>query len=259
MEVIRSRQNLQIKSCAKLIESRRERLKTGRAVLDGIHLIEAALDAGMQIERVLVAESASIKPEIAILMTRCDGVSIIDDALFRELSDLDSMTGVLAILAVPKMRTCVRQGWVLALDTVQDPGNVGSLMRTAVAAGVDQIWLGEGCADIWSPKVLRAGMGAHFSVDMVERVDLPTQLKAFGGDIAITGLDGSRSLYESNLTADLVLVLGNEGQGVSMAVRECADVVLKIPMAPGIESLNVGAAGAICMYERVRQHAHTIG
>lgn len=254
MDVIQSRQNPLIKACIKLMENRRERLKTGQTLLDGSHLLAAALDAGQAPERLLLSQSAPQRAEVAALAARFDGpVSVVADTLFAELTELESASGVLALWAPPPAPAPLQRGLVLALDGVQDPGNAGAMLRTAAAAGVAQVWLSPNCADVWSPKVLRAGMGAHFLLPVVERADLPALLTNFAGRKAVTVLDGSISLYQADLRGDLVLVMGSEGQGVSREVLALADLRLAIPMRAGLESLNVGAAAAICLYERLRQ------
>ena len=254
MDLIQSRQNPLIKACAKLGSQRRERLKTGQTLLDGPHLLAAALDAGLPPEKVLVAQSALPRPEIKTLVDRLpQAPTLIDDALFASLTELESSSGILAIWHYPKPATPATTGLILALDGVQDPGNVGSILRTAAAAGVDQVWLSPACADAWSPKVMRAGMGAHFMLPLLERADLPVLLTAFHGRKAVTALQGSVSLYAADLRGDLALVMGSEGSGVSAELLALADLRLAIPMRAGLESLNVGAATAICLYECLRQ------
>lgn len=255
MEIIRSRQNPLVKACIKLASQRRERLKAGLTLLDGPHLVAAAMDAKRPPEQLLVAESALAKAEVNALIVRYGkAVAVLDDALFAELSELESISGLLAIWQIPSSPMPCQRGFVLALDGIQDPGNVGAMLRTAAAVGVKEIWLGLGSADAWSPKVLRAGMGAHFALPVIERVDLPSALGCFQGERAITVLDeGSRSLFDTDLRGDIVFVLGNEGRGVSADVAAVASLRIHIPMCPGMESLNVGAAAAICLYERYRQ------
>ncbi|QNM98271.1 TrmH family RNA methyltransferase [Chitinimonas koreensis] len=254
MEIIQSRQNALVKTCVKLASHRRERLKSGVTLLDGPHLIRAALDAGLPPQRLLVAAGAVDKPEIVDLLGRFDGVpAVLADTLFGELTELESSSGILAVWPVPAAPAPRRDGLVLALDGVQDPGNVGAMLRTAAAAGVAQAWLSPACADAWSPKVLRAGMGAHFLLPLVERADLPALLADFGGRRAATLLQGSVPLYAADLRGDLALVMGSEGGGVSEEVAALTELRLRIPMRAGLESLNVGAAAAICLYERLRQ------
>ncbi|SMC24799.1 RNA methyltransferase, TrmH family [Andreprevotia lacus DSM 23236] len=254
MELIQSTQNPLYKLAGKLATHRRDRLKQGLMLLDGTHLVAAALDAGLALQHVLVTQAAINNPECVALVKRADArVHLLDEPLFATLSELPSLTGMLAIAAMPAPATPQRGGLVLALDGVQDPGNVGSILRTALAAGVGQVWLSPGCADVWSPKVLRAGMGAQFVLALHERANLPALLAAFDGPVAATLLEGSVDLYDADLRGNLALVLGAEGQGVSPDIAALATLRLRIPMAPGIESLNVGAAAAICLYERVRQ------
>lgn len=254
MEVIKSTHNAVFKEARKLVENRRERLKTGLALLDGPHLLAAWLDAGRSIERLLLTEVALSNPEIIALIARTAAPKcLLDERLFAELSELPSQSGVIAMVAIPASQPLRQDGFCLLLDGVQDPGNVGAILRTAVAAGVQQALLSPGCADVWSPKTLRAGMGAQVVLDIVERADLDAFIRAFRGRIAVTMLDGATDLFQTDLGGDLALVFGAEGAGVSPQLAAQATVKLKIPMAAGIESLNVGAAAAICMYERVRQ------
>lgn len=255
MDIIQSLHNPLFKEVRKLSESRRERLKTGRALLDGPHLLASWLDAALPIERVLFTPSATKNPELASLVARVQAPhSVLDDRLFAELTELPSPSGILGLVSIPAPAMPRRDGFCLLLDGVQDPGNVGSILRTAVAAGVDQVLLSSGCADVWSPKTLRAGMGAQAVLDIVERADLAGFAKAFNGRIAVTMLDGATDLFQTDLTGNLALALGSEGGGVSPELASMALVRIKIPMMAGIESLNVSAAAAICLYEHMRQN-----
>lgn len=251
---IHSRQNPGFKQLHKLLENRRERLKTQHCVLDGVHLVQAALSHRFALERLLVSEEALVNAEVAHLVERFHGpVHPVLPALFSELTELPSPTGLLALAAIPDAPAPVSAGFCLLLDGVQDPGNVGSILRSAAAAGVDQVWLSDGCADVWSPKVLRAGMGAHFALSLIERAPIQALLDGFEGPLAITAMAHSRSLFETDLRGALVLALGSEGAGVSPALQDRAALRLTIPMATGIESLNVAAAAAVCLFECVRQ------
>ncbi|TJZ76165.1 TrmH family RNA methyltransferase [Chitiniphilus eburneus] len=254
METIQSRHNPLFKHLHKLATQRRERLKSRQTLLDGPHLLASALDAGWVPGRLLATPQGMASPEIAALIRRAGSpLTLIDPTLFADLSELPSPTGVLALTDWPASKTPRRDGFCLLLDGVQDPGNVGTILRTAAAAGVMQVLLSPGCADVWSPKVLRSGMGAHFLLDIVERADLPAFADDFQGVIAATLLDGAIDLHAASLTGDLALAVGAEGQGVTPELAARARLRLRIPMAPGVESLNVGAAAAICLYERVRQ------
>lgn len=254
MEIIRSRQNPLAKHLIKLAESRRERQKLQQTVLIGTHLVESAMHAQWPLEKLLVCEGEEHRDEIAaLLQSKKAPALMLDRALFAEIEQAPSTTGLLALTAIPATSAALTQGFCLLLEGVQDPGNVGSILRTAAAAGVDQVWLSSGCADAWSPKVLRAGMGAHFLLPLIERINLQDALPAFAGNIAVTTLDAAESLYTTDLRGNLILALGSEGGGVSAKLLEMATQRLQIPMRREVESLNVAAAAAICLFERVRQ------
>lgn len=254
MEIIRSRQNALAKHLIKLAESRRERMKSRQAILIGTHLVQAALDAGAPIARTLVCEGHADRPEIAALLQRSSvPATLLSAELFAEIEQAPSSSGIMALMTIPEPPPLRQDGCCLLLEGIQDPGNVGSILRTAVGAGVDQVWLTPGCADIWSPKVLRAGMGAHFVAPLVERVDLDTAVAGFRGPLLVTSLEESCSLYASDLSGSLILAFGSEGGGASDDLLARATQRLRIPMAGPIESLNVAAAAAICLFERLRQ------
>lgn len=255
MDIIQSRQNPLIKQIQRLAQQRRARADAGQTVLEGEHLIRAALEAGLVLDRLLIAEDVNTRPDVVALAERWAGTTTLVDArLFPECSGLETPDGLLAIARIPPPPTRQLSGTLLLLDGVQDPGNTGTLLRTAAAAGVNQVWLGPGCADIWSPKVLRAGMGAQFVLPCLERVDLLAALQTFPGRLAVTQLADSTDLFDTDLCGDLALVMGSEGQGVSAPLLTRADIRLRIPMVTGsVESLNVAAAAAICLYERWRQ------
>lgn len=254
MEIIRSRQNPLVKQLLKLAENRRERLAQRQTLLIGTHLVMAARDAGWPLERLLVREGSEGRPEIAgLLAERLASATLLAADLFDAIEQLPSTTGLVALAGLPLAPTIQRQGFCLLLDGIQDPGNVGSILRTAAAAGVTQVWLTPGCADIWSPKVIRAGMGAHFLLSLVERISIDSALNDFRGKLGITTLDDAQSLYDTDLRGNIVLALGSEGAGVSEELLARAGIRIRIPMAPGVESLNVGAAAAVCLFERLRQ------
>jgi TrmH family RNA methyltransferase len=141
----------------------------------------------------------------------------------------------------------------LWLDRVQDPGNVGVLLRTAAAAGIQHIYLSPGCAAAWSSKVLRSAQGAHFAASIYEQADLATANKKRDIPLLATTLADATSLYEDTLPDQCVWLFGNEGQGVDARLLDLADRRVFIPQAPNVESLNVAAAAAICLFEHRRQ------
>ena len=254
MKSIISRDNPTYKQLKKLAASARERRKSGRILLDGVHLVEACLFAGKPLETLIVAESAMDNAEIARLLAAAATVAKIRlaDALFAEISPLESPTGLLAVLEIPRLALPPSPSFGLLLEDLQDPGNLGSILRSAAAAGVEAAWLSAGCADAWSPRVLRAGMGAHFVLPIVERADLTQIAASFCGQRLAACLQGE-SLYQLDLNGPLAFMIGNEGAGLSPALIELADTRFTIPMPGSVESLNAAAAAAVCLFERVRQ------
>lgn len=253
MKPIQSRDNPFFKTLKRLAESGRERRKTGRTLLDGVHLIEAWEAVHGPVETLVVAESALAGGEIAAYVAGRDGV-LLADALMRDLGLVDTPSGLLAVVAMPAMAAAVdREKDAVLLDGVQDPGNVGTLLRTAAAAGVKQVLLSPGCASAWSPKVLRAGQGAHFGLAIHEEADLGAFIAEYAGTTAVTCLDGSTSLYEAKWKGPLAWVFGAEGQGVRPELIAAARLKIRIPMPGAVESLNVAAAAAVCLFEALRR------
>jgi TrmH family RNA methyltransferase len=250
---IQSRDNAFYKQLKKLAESGRERRKSGHTLLDGVHLVEAFEAARGPVETLVVAESALAGGEVADYVGGRD-ITVLSDALMRELGLVDTPSGLLAVVAMPTQNPAVDlEKDAILLDGVQDPGNVGTLLRTAAAAGIKQALLSPGCAAAWSPKVLRAGQGAHFALSIHEDVDLAAFVADYQGTTAVTCLDGATSLYTAQWRGPLAWIFGAEGQGVRRELIAVARLKIKIPMPGKVESLNVGAAAAVCLFEMVRR------
>jgi TrmH family RNA methyltransferase len=148
--------------------------------------------------------------------------------------------------------------FALLLEDIQDPGNLGSMLRSAAAAGCEEVFLSPGCADAWSPKVLRAAMGGHFALRIYEQQDLPGVAKALSGQLLAASLHASLSLYDCDLHGNVAFMVGNEGAGLSESMLQLATQQITIPMHNNVESLNAAAATAICLFEAVRQR-HAAG
>jgi TrmH family RNA methyltransferase len=256
MKLIRSRDNPFYKQLVKLSGSARKRGKFNQTLLDGAHLLASYLNAGMQPQHVLLNAAALNDTEITQLLGRMDGVPVtqLDEKMFAELSELKTPTGILALIDVAQPFTPVGQSrFALLLEDIQDPGNLGSMLRSAAAAGCDAVFLSPGCADAWSPKVLRAAMGGHFSLQIHELQDLPGVAKGFSGTLFAAILHAKHSLYDCDLSGNLALLIGNEGAGLSGELLKLATQRITIPMRGKVESLNAAAATAICLFEVVRQ------
>jgi TrmH family RNA methyltransferase len=253
VKLIQSRDNPFFKSLKRLAESGRERRKTGQTLLDGVHLVEAYEAVHGPVETLVVAESAQHGGEIAGHVAGRE-VVVLADALMRDLGLVDTPSGLLAVAAIPAGPALADAGAdVVLLDGVQDPGNVGTLLRTAAAAGIKQVLLSPGCAAAWSPKVLRAGQGAHFVLAIHEDADLAVFIAGYRGVAAVTSLEESTSLYEARWDGPLAWVFGAEGQGVRHELIDLAGLRIRIPMPGAVESLNVAAAAAVCLFEALRR------
>ena len=254
MTVIRSRANPQVKQLIALAHSARDRKKAGLTVLDGEHLVGAYLDAVGIPQSVLVSESAADSAHALIARLPAGIASVLDDKWLKEASALDSPAGVMALVQTPAARApSLAADAVLVLEDVQDPGNVGSMLRSAAAAGVTEVVLSPTCAFAWSPKVLRAAQGAHFALNIAEGVDAVAFVKAFKGQALALVLRASETIYRCDLRSPTAFLVGNEGAGLSPEVQAAAARSVAIPMPGRVESLNVAAAAAIALFERVRQ------
>jgi len=256
MKLIQSRDNPFYKGLIKLYGSARLRGKANQTLLDGAHLLHAYLESGKLPQHILLNASALKDAEITSLLSRMDGVpvTLLDDRLFADLSELKTPTGIIALIDVLEPDKAISQcRFILLLEDIQDPGNLGSMLRSATAAGCDAVFLSKGCADAWSPKVLRAAMGGHFALQIFELQELTMVARSFAGMLYATTLQGTLSLYDCDVRGNVAFVIGNEGAGLSAGLLELATQNIFIPMHGKVESLNAAAAAAICLFEAVRQ------
>ena len=257
MKHLASRDNPHFKALKKLCLSGRERRKSGRILLDGMHLIESYVQYFGQPEEIVVSESGATRREISRYLERVNpetSVSVLADNLFDDLALVETPSGIMAVVAQPRCALGVNQEIdAVLLDGIQDPGNVGSILRSAAASGFRQVLLSTDCAQAWSPKTLRAAMGAHFQLDIHENCNLTTYLRGYRGQAILTALDAPVSLFTLTLKGPLAWVFGSEGQGIRPEVAESVKLQVRIPMQGASESLNVAAAAAVCLFETVRQ------
>ena len=257
MKHIASRENPHFKALKKLCQSGRERRKTGQVLLDGMHLIESYVQHFGTPEEIIVSESGAQRREIAHYLESGHAgksVSVLADALFEDLAIVETPSGIMAVVMQPRCSHGENQEIdAVLLDGIQDPGNLGSILRSAAAAGFRQVLLSADCAQAWSPKTLRAAMGAHFMLDIHESCNLPAFLGGYRGQAVLTALDAPVAVYALDLKGPVAWVFGNEGQGVRLEVAESTPLRVRIPMPGATESLNVAAAVAVCLFETVRQ------
>ena len=253
---ISSRDNPFFKELLKLVGTSRQRNKTRLAVLDGIHLVQACLNSGYTLQHLLLTAKSSQDCEVAALLKVLSSVPVthFDENLLAEISELKTPSGILALIEQPAPSVSPTQShFCLLLEDIQDPGNLGSMLRSAAAAGCDAVFLSKGCADAWSPKVLRAGMGGHFVLSIHESADLPAVAAAFQGNLLAGSLAAKTSLYDCDLRGKLAFAAGNEGAGLSESLLALSSQTFTIPMPGKVESLNVAAAAAVCLFEAARQ------
>ena len=253
---ISSRDNPFFKELHKLVTSSRQRRKVGQTLLDGAHLVHAYLAVDLKPIHLLTNAAAEQDAEILALLARLSDVprTQLDDALFAELTELKTPSGFLALIHLPAPRLAPNHShFCVLLEDVQDPGNLGSILRSAAAAGCDAAFLSQGCADAWSPKVLRAGMGGHFALSIHDHADLFAVSAAFEGQRFATSLQAQKSLYACQLLGNIAFAFGNEGAGLSDGLLAQMNSPILIPMPGQVESLNVAAAAAVCLFEAARQ------
>ena len=260
--VIRSRDNQTAKLLIGLAHSSRERKKTGLTVLDGAHLVDAYLGSGGVPQVVVIRESSMDSADAVGLRSRLveAGIkpTVMLDALVAEASQLDSPAAIMAIVATPLSKPIPDDASaVLVLENVQDPGNVGALLRCAAAFNVAHVLCGAGTAFAWSPKVLRAAQGAHFVVNIVEGGTIAAFLARYrGASIAMVAhASNTIRLADADLRGPVAILVGSEGLGLSAQTIAAARARVTIPMPGVMESLNAASSGAIAMYELCRQRS----
>ena len=227
--------------------------KDGLALLEGEHLCDAWVRrAGARAEQALVSESAWAAGDVATLANEAQSIAIVTDALMGDLGTLDTPAPIAFLVALPEAPAVAAGLASVVLDRIQDAGNVGSILRSASAFGFGQVIALNGTASLWSPKVLRAAMGAHFGLRLIENAEV-SALEVLGLPLVATSSHASAELHVAALPRPCAWIFGNEGEGVAPALlARCAEQV-RIPQPGGEESLNVAAAAAVCLYESMRR------
>ena len=243
---ITSRDNVLIKALRKLAQDSAAYRKQQRVWLEGDHLCRAAQIRGIPIEMAIFSESfwASSLVDIDIFAPK---KIVVPDALFATLSGLESPARMAAVVALPAEPLLKPGVPTVVLDRVQDAGNVGSILRSASAFGFQQVIALKGGAALWAPKVIRAGMGAHFGLHLIEGMASDV-LESLSVPIVVTSSHQGDYLHQANLPWPCAWVLGHEGQGISPHVQKLARHYVRIGQPGGEESLNVAAAAAICLH-----------
>jgi len=248
---VSSRDNPLLQRVRKLVHDPVAYRKLGEVWLEGEHLCSALAARHVQPSLALVADSAWARPALAALASTAEEVVCVDDRLFADLSALPSPAGMGFVHRLPLATAIDANAASVVLDRVQDAGNVGSILRSASAFGVRQVLALQGTAGLWSAKVLRAGMGAQFGLQLVEGLRL-ADLDALTQPLVATSSHAHSALGDVVLPASASWVFGHEGQGVCSELLSRCLLTVRIPQPGGEESLNVAAAAAVCLYEALR-------
>lgn len=247
----------------KALHLKKNRDSEGLYFVEGIRFVKDAIDNGQDIVKVIISdklESLNGGKELIDRVTAiCNECYFVNDKLFKEISDTQTPQGILAVLKKKEfvLDNIVKQGTsVVILDSLQDPGNVGTIIRTSDAANVSAVIMTKGCVDLYSPKVLRSTMGSVFHMPIFEGANINeiiVTLKKAGYKIIASHLRGQSNYYDEDLTGKIAIIVGNEANGISDETAELSDKLVKIPMPGRAESLNASVAASIMIYEIVRQ------
>jgi RNA methyltransferase, TrmH family len=254
---ITSRDNPVYKHLRKLADNARERKKSGLTLLEGVHLVEAYVQTQGEPQLLIIPEGKSSLEATNLMQQLADvDTMMLPTLMFADLAPVASSSGIMALVSVPEMPTPQTIDFALLIEDIQDPGNLGSILRTAAAAGVQAAYLTKGCTDAWSPKALRGGQGAQLILPVIENAEAEEVVQNFSGLTLALTMQGD-SLYEQPLHDPVLFVVGNEGAGISTALQSAVQTCVTIPMAHqgglALESLNAAAATAIALFECQRQ------
>lgn len=260
MKTVLSAKNPKFKQLVKLLGSSKIRRQSGQTILEGVSLVEDYLKSQGQINQLLISEFELNNPDVKKIINLVESVkvTILRSSLLSKLSQVATSPGVLAVVPIPK-ELCFsvealkdRPQQVVLIDRVQDPTNLGAIIRSAVAFGIDQICLSIESVDPWSPKVIRASAGAVFKPRIFSQTDLAkiiSELQSANFAIYATSPHGNKLLTAAKLPKRLAWLVGNESQGVRSELLSLATDLIKIPQTGRVESLNLAIASSICFYE----------
>lgn len=259
MQIISSKDNELIKHIKKL-KDRKHRDETSQFIIEGMKLIVEAIRENAKIDKIIICEncemSENISKEVMYEIAKYDCVYV-TDKVFKSITGVNTPQGILAIINKKEQNNEIdyKQDIIVALDNIQDPGNMGTILRTIDSAGLNQIIISKGSVDCYNPKVVRSTMGAIFRVNIIECDNLVNTLKEVKKHkfkIAVTSLQTEQSIYDIDYKNKLI-VIGNEANGVSQQIQQIAETKIKIPMIGKTESLNASVATGIIIYEYIRK------
>jgi TrmH family RNA methyltransferase len=258
--MITSSQNPKIKLVRALLGRAKERREEGAFVVEGIRLVEEAETRDWSFRFALYDASLNERGSslVEYLLLRGIEVEEVSEHLMKSLSDTETPQGILAVLTDSRLPIPDSPNFILIPDQIRDPGNLGTLLRTAAAAGVQAVFLPPETTDAFAPKVVRSGMGAHFRLPIQPMRWEKIRRAIEGLQVYLADMDGL-PCWETDLRKPLTLIVGSEAEGASQEARELAAHIISIPMSGDIESLNAGVAGSVLMFEVVRQRSVSSG
>jgi RNA methyltransferase, TrmH family len=256
--LITSSQNTKLKLVRALLGRAKERREAGAFVAEGVRLVEEAVNANWPFQFVLYDETLSERGMLNVKHLISLGVDceMLASNLMKSLSDTETSQGLLAVLPFTNLPITNHPNFILIPDQIRDPGNLGTLIRSAAAAGVQSVLLPPETTDAFAPKVVRAGMGAHFRVPIISMTweEIEQVGRSEGLKVYLADMDGV-SCWETDLRKPLMLIVGSEAEGASEAARKLVTQKISIPMSGWVESLNAGVAGSVLMFEALRQRS----
>ncbi|MDU5038808.1 TrmH family RNA methyltransferase [Clostridium perfringens] len=251
---IESKNNNLFKEIKKLKE-KKHRIKSNKYLIEGLRFVEEAIKSKVSIDSIIFTESFKEKnPDLFLKINENIKLIQMNEALLKQLCSTENPQGIVGVINMQNKE--LKSGELVVLvDKVQDPGNMGTIIRTAHAAGAAGIVMTKGTVDIYNDKTLRSTMGSIFYIPIVEddSLDFVKSLKKEGYKLVVSSLQGKNNFFEENLQGKVMIAVGNEGNGVSNEVYDIADIKVKIPMPGEAESLNVAVATSIMIYEKIRQ------
>lgn len=251
---IESKNNNLFKEIKKLKE-KKHRIKSNKYLIEGLRFVEEAIKSKVSIDSIIFTESFKEKnPDLFLKINENIKLIQMNEALLKQLCSTENPQGIVGVINMQNKE--LKSGELVVLvDKVQDPGNMGTIIRTAHAAGAAGIVMTKGTVDIYNDKTLRSTMGSIFYIPIVEddSLDFVKLLKKEGYKLVVSSLQGKNNFFEENLQGKVMIAVGNEGNGVSDKVYDIADIKVKIPMPGEAESLNVAVATSIMVYEKIRQ------
>ena len=252
--VITSPHNAKIKFVRALLGRAKERREAGAFVVEGVRLVEEAANRDWRFEIALYDESLSERGKLLVEDLRSKGVDVeqVSQNLMKSLSETETPQGLLAVVQISNLPIPNAPDFILITDQIRDPGNLGTLLRTAAAAGVQAVFLPPETTDAFAPKVLRSGMGAHFRLPIHSMTWEQIREQTKGLKVYLADMDGE-SFWQTNLRDPLALIIGGEAEGASEEARQLTTQKISIPMSKDVESLNAGVAGSVLMFEVTRQ------